>query len=274
MLGKPLIADIESLGSMTTMSDLPPYDAEKAYAEWSRIPVDDFDYMTAEDLMILAPQQFRELVEMTGGARFDRLGWRNEDGLLERFMLGSGVQDKTVVDFGCGLGIDACSFTMHGAQVTLADMHPKMLLVAQYTMIAKTSFIPNRLMVISLRWPYFIIKDVDLFWSLGVLHHTPHIGKILERMCGSLRAGGECRIVLYSDRRWEEMMGEPVPSEPTWKHPRFDEFVKKCDTVGQYADWYNAEKIAALVEPFGELVSCEYLCRGQMVGAVIKPKVK
>lgn len=256
------------------MSDFPLYDVEKAYSEWSRIPVDDFDYMSAHDLMILSPPQLRELIDMASGIRFNQLGWRNEGGSLEKFMLGGGVSDKMVVDFGCGLGVDACWFTMHGAKVVLADMHPNMLRMAQQSMVMRTGFISPRLMVTSPYWPFFIIDSVDVFWSLGVLHHTPHIGKILERMCGSLNPGGECRIVLYSDKRWEEMMGESVPSGPTWQHPRFQEFVRKCDTVGQYADWYNAEKIAALVEPFGEMVSCEPLCKWQMVGAVIKAKGK
>lgn len=256
------------------MSDEPPYDVERAYAEWSRLPVDDFDYMSADELMILAPQQLRELVDMASAVRFDKNGWRNEGGALERFMLGNGVTGKIVVDFGCGIGIDSCWFTVRGASVILADMHPAMLRVAQQSLIVKTGFIPQRLMVVSPYPPHFIIKNVDLFWSLGVLHHTPYIGKILERMCGSLAPGGECRIVLYSDKRWKEMMAEPPPSEPTWKHPRFQEFVRKCDTVGQYADCYNAEKIKTMVEPFGEMVSCDYLCRGQFVGAVIKPKGK
>src|SRR5258708_3747483 len=113
-----------------------------------------------------------------------------------------------------------------------------------------------KIVVVQMVEPYFILDveneadyfkmdgKIDLFWSFGVLHHTPFISGILKRACSFLRQPeGECRICLYSDKGWERLMEEPTPTIPTHEHPRFQEYVRKKDPVGFYADWYNQKKI-------------------------------
>jgi hypothetical protein len=67
------------------------------------------------------------------------------------------------------------------------------------------------------------------------------------------------------------MTGEKLPQEEIWKHPKFEEFTKKCDSVGNYADAYDMEKIKRIVEGFGEVIDCRYLSDDQFIGATIKP---
>ena len=253
------------------------YDPDQALREWSRIPIDDLDYFSADELLILRPEQLYQLVRMAMSIRWDRNQWRNKDGALVQFMFGDDQnrwKGKTVMDFGCGLGLDSVLFAANGANVILADMHPKGLMLAQQALIQGTGgIIPSRICITSPVPPFFVTGGFDLFWSMGVLHHTPFCGEILKRACQLLNPGGEIRVCLYSDKRWKQMM-DCDPPEDTPNHPRFQEFVKKCDAVGQYADWYEGGKVQKLVEGFAELTDSRYLCDDQFVGVVLKPKGK
>ena len=67
-------------------------------------------------------------------------------------------------------------------------------------------------------------------------------------------------------------MNEEPPAD-TPGHSRFAEFVRKCDTVGNFAEWYDEAKLRQLVGDFATVEWFRYLGNDQLVGAVIKPKV-
>lgn len=257
--------------------DRPPYDFGEALKAWTRIPIDDFDYMTPDELLRLHSDQVIGLARLAYQIRFDPGMWRNRGNSLVDFMaLPKWDGGKYVVDYGCGLGLDSQRFAMGGAQPIMVDLHPKGLFLAHKLMAAMTGFIAKRLSLATDNPPFLPVDlTFDLFWSMGVLHHTPLIGHILREACDKLKPNGECRICLYSDKRWRDLTGETeTPTGPTWKHPKYLTYVRACDTVGHYADWYDAAKIAGVVKGFADVVECRYLCEGQMIGAVIKPKGK
>jgi SAM-dependent methyltransferase len=247
------------------------YDPDQALREWTRIPIDDLDYFSAEELLILRPEQLREIAALAFTVRWDPNQWRNRGNSLIEFMSPLSWMGKTVMDFGCGLGLDSVVFLRNKANVILADMHPRNLALAQRVLVYETGHIPSRICVTSPVPPFFLTGGFDLFWSMGVLHHTPFCGEVLEQACSLLNPGGEIRACLYSDRRWKQMM-ECDPPEDTPGHPRFQEFVEKCDAVGAYADWYDEAKVEKLVEGFAGVTECKYLCDDQFIGVVLKPK--
>jgi hypothetical protein len=68
----------------------------------------------------------------------------------------------------------------------------------------------------------------------------------MRRFHDLLRPGGEVRLMLYSDKGWQVATGDPEP--PNWSDrvedlPGFATFVRFFDGVGEYADWYSADKI-------------------------------
>ena len=244
------------------------YDLTQSYESWSEVPLDDLGYYSAHDIMILSHVQRMDLLRMAMENRWNLCGWRNRDNSLVEFMQPERWAGKHVMDFGCGFGLDGIRFGAAGAQVTLADINPRNLNLAQQNAGALGVFADAK--IVSTLWPFFVLdKPVDLFWSMGVLHHFPYASAVLKQAVDSLSPTGECRILLYSDRRWVDMMGEPPP-ENTETHPRFAEYVRKCDSVGHYADWYDEPKVNALVAGFGRVESVCYLCDNQMIGAVIK----
>ncbi len=251
-----------------------PYNFERAYHEWGRVPVDDFDYMTGEEIILLHPLQRKELFEIVNSIRYSPYQWRNRNNALTNFMGLDSLQNKTVIDFGCGMGLDAIQFVKSGANVILADMHPTLLLAAQQMMATVTHHRPVRMVITYANYPWFCSPKCDLFWSFGVLHHNPYIKGILQEACNNLNEGGVCKVILYSDVRWAAMTDEKLPDYDIWKHPKFHDFVRKCDTVGEYADAYSQVKIHACVKDFAEITDFCYLCDDQFIGVTLKPKVK
>ena len=249
------------------------YDFDASFAAWSRIPVDDFDYLSAREILLLAPSQRKELIELASTFRWAHDRWRNRNGSLLQFMTASASPDKIALDFGCGFGLDAVELFKVGMGVILADLHPWVLLLANQTLISATNGgMAMKLCPVAPLWPYFDPgHKIDLFWSMGVLHHFPWGMQILRRACECLNPGGECRICLYSDKRWKEMVGD-LPQGNSWDDLRFAEFARKCDAVGSWADWYNEEKLKEAVRDFADVAECVYLCDDQFIGAVIKPK--
>lgn len=249
------------------------YDFDKSLVDWRRVPLDDFDYMEADDFLILSPEQRKELINIGLSQRYAPIQWRNKDNCLLEFMQPKRWINKTVMDFGCGLGLDSIVFNQHGAFIYLADINPRTLMAAQQTLACWLDVHPKRLIVVGPDWPYWRMPpgSIDLFWSLGCLHHTPKGPDLIRRACQCLTKDGECRVVLYSDRQWEKVMGEPPPENVTG-HPRFDEWVRKMDAVGNYADWYNEEKLKKAVEKFAVVTECKYISADVFIGAVIKPK--
>lgn len=250
------------------------YDFTAAVREWRRVPWDDYGYLDSEDVLNMDVPQFRELVRNTYAIRFDPYQWRNRRDSLLWFMDPMRWAGKRVLDFGCGFGADGITFGKCGAQVLLADINPSTLRVAQRSMQVM-GFNPRALVVVTDHPPFFlhdcVQEGVDLFWSNGVLHHLPYMGRILESAVRLLRPGGECRVLLYSARRWREVTGTEPP-EDTHSSKAFSKFVR-LDAVGTYSDWYDEDKLNKVVGEFANVVSCQDLFDGQLIGAVIKPKV-
>ena len=250
------------------------YRFDEAVKEWSRLPVDDFDYVSVAEMMSMTLVQRKQLLDWAWTMRRNRNSWRNRDGCLDRFMEEFPVEGKRVCDFGCGLGLDAAWFAIRGAEIVLADISPLSVAMANQVICTIAEVCAKQLVIVYEGAPWFFLREkVDLFWSLGCLHHTPNAGALLKRACEQLKLGGECRILVYSDRRWLRLMGEAIPgiTEEVSRHPRFAEWVKKNDAVGNYADWYNEEKLQQLVKDFGEIKKCEYLSDGEFLAAVIQP---
>lgn len=240
--------------------------------EWGAIPVDDVGYIPTTTLLQLSDPQLVQLIMLARQFRYHPEGWRNQDNTLVDFMALGDIRGKVVVELGCGFGIDALTFSARGAEVILADIAPYTLAVAR-RVLSLAGSPAQKLMIVLEGPPYFekYPKPVDLFWAMGVLHHTPKAAEIIDRAFSVLKVK-ECRIVLYSDKRWERLMGEPAPpvGQPIIEHPRCQEWVRLNDEVGQYADWYSPERIRAQFGAVGEIVETPYIGDGQLIGAVIR----
>ncbi len=117
---------------------------------------------------------------------FDRLG--GSQGKL------SGSQG-TLLEVGCGIGVDSIQLAKCGFDVTAVDLTENALVVAK-------EFAAHREVNVDFRLGNaegldFPDATFDVVYSFGVLHHTPDIEKSVAEVRRVLKPGGTAYVMLY-----------------------------------------------------------------------------
>lgn len=240
------------------------YSFRQATKEWARVPVDNIAYADPEQLKNMPAAEFKELVKRFEENRYSISGWRNHQHKWRDYLGLDTTRNKMVLDFGCGFGIESLQFVKTGNNVILADINQSSLDTATRC-LGVNGFKALQTVLVSGEVPFFNLEGqsraYDIFYSNGVLHHTPRFREILLRACEHLADDGEIRLMLYSDVGWVIATNEQLPevSEDVTTNPSFWKFVRFFDEVGTYADWYNREKLEHVVGDFLDVVFCEYI---------------
>jgi SAM-dependent methyltransferase len=91
---------------------------------------------------------------------------------------------RRVLEIGCGLGTDTMNFARAGARVTAVDLSSRSLELARQR--AEVFSLQNRITFVEAdaeRLSEFVEPATyDLVYSFGVIHHTPHPGRVLEQI--------------------------------------------------------------------------------------------
>lgn len=235
--------------------------------QWSHLPVDDVGYFSSRDLLEVSDAELFKIVSQMRVTRYG--GWRNHQGLWREVLGLDSTTDKDVLDFGCGLGLEALEFAFAGNRVSLADLSVHNLRVAE-RVLGLFGFSPVSIFEVSDQFPYFdgSFSFFDVFYCNGVLHHIPWARSVMEVAHDILRPDGEARLMLYSDIGWRQATGSKPPADVT-VHPKFEKFVRHFDAVGDYSDWYSEAK---LTDRFGDLFDvsrCEYLTEARIYLAAV-----
>lgn len=240
-------------------------------AAWSHPPVDDVGYVSSTEMLSWSTPKLRRVVEQMHRARYG--GWRNHENRWRDVMGLDELTDRDVLDFGCGIGLEALELARGGNRVSLADVSTVNTdLAARVLATFDRSHVRSYL--VGDAYPYVgaPAASFDVFYCNGVLHHCRWPRAIIERAHELLRSGGEVRLMVYSDVGWRLATGTEPPGDAT-KHDRFATFVRFFDAVGDYADWYDRRR---LVERFGDLFDverCEYLTPDdRYLGAVLRKR--
>jgi ubiquinone/menaquinone biosynthesis C-methylase UbiE len=102
----------------------------------------------------------------------------------------------SVLDVGCGQGVDLARYAMAGASVTGVDLTPRHVELARAHMGSlglKAEVVEGDAEALP-----FPDRSFDRVSSNGVLHHTPDMPAALREIRRVLRPGGETRIVVYN----------------------------------------------------------------------------
>jgi SAM-dependent methyltransferase len=114
-----------------------------------------------------------------------------------------GYRGRTVLDIGCGAGIDLARFARGGAAVTGID------LAASAVDLARTNFaqqgLPGRFEVADAEQLPFPDNTFDLVYGHGVVQYTPSPQRLLAECRRVLKAGGEAIFQVYN--RWSWLNG-------------------------------------------------------------------
>ena len=247
---------------------VPSFAAQKK--AWASPPVDDIGYLPATDLLAMDDHEFCTVMRKMEENRYG--GWRNLRNRWIDSLRIDDTHDKRVLDYGCGVGVEALQFAPTN-RVWVADIAPGNLKVAK-RLFALSDYQLEGALLIKGSAPYLVPPEpLDVIHCSGVLHHIVDPVPIVQAMAGWLVEGGELRLMLYSDRAWLAATGEYPPPGDVTDSPLREKFVRQWDAVGDWADWYNQQR---LVDRFGEWFSvADYqpITRaGEFVGAVLQKK--
>lgn len=107
---------------------------------------------------------------------------------------------KRLLEVGCGMGTDLLQFARGGASVTGVDMTPRSVEISRqhfrvYDMDADLALTDAE------RLP-FADESFDVFYSNGVLHHTPNTEEAIREAHRVLKMGGTAKVMLYYRSSW------------------------------------------------------------------------
>lgn len=235
------------------------FEGAKQVEAWSKPPVAGCNQSTVE----IAKQPlswYRDNVQTLYENQYSQPScWEDR---YRRFMKLDDTDHKTIMDFGCGFGLDALSYLAknYGNSIILADIVPSNLIVATNCILSQ-AYAPRAMVLATVDTPFFQSDPIDIFHSAGVLHHTPFVRSILKRAVEILNEDGEIRLMLYTDHLWRiATRTEPGSIEQDVRHhPMFDHYVRFCDAVGSYSDWYSREKLEYRFGDFLEITFFDYL---------------
>jgi ubiquinone/menaquinone biosynthesis C-methylase UbiE len=107
---------------------------------------------------------------------------------------------KSVLEIGCGMGIEAGEFARHGAHVVAIDLSPKTVELAKqyfaFNNLHGTIEVGN---AEQLRFPD---NTFDLVVSIGVLYYTPDTQKAIDEIGRVLKRAGKAVCLFYNRYSW------------------------------------------------------------------------
>lgn len=224
------------------------------------------------DLLAYSDEQLLELARRMERTRYG--GWRNHEGRWRRALGLDDTHGKTVLDYGCGVGVEALQYAKAGNQVVVADLTARGVTLALRVLEVngyqgQASLIREGPRLLRPAWPP---RSFDVIHCAGVLHHIPDPRPTVELAYRLLKGRGELRLMVYSDRAWRHATGTEPPDDVTG-HPQLERYVRTMDEVGGWADWYNRVRLESR---FGDLFAirrCEWLGPdGQYLAAVLTRK--
>jgi SAM-dependent methyltransferase len=259
---------------------------EGAAAAWRWLPVDDRGYYDAADLLRLSDTELADLINQMEIERYQ--GWRNQgnwwmDNLLQmekRFghTTGSGergdLTDARIIDWGCGIGLEALQYARAGADVYLADINEINVALAArvVSLMHGPEAIGGRIVIGRDDFAGNAFALFDIIHCVGVLHHIRYPQKTLEQMHALLRPHGELRLMLYSDLAWEQATGTGV--EECFDDALRQEFITKMDFAAvPWSDWYDQEKLERAAGEAWHVARCVYLEPDmRFLAAILEPR--
>jgi ubiquinone/menaquinone biosynthesis C-methylase UbiE len=115
-----------------------------------------------------------------------------------------GYLGKSVLEIGCGIGLDALEFAKNGADVTAIDLSPRNIELARkyfaYNGLRATIEVGN---AEALR---FADNTFDLVVAIGVLYYTPNTETAVEEILRVLKPQGKAICMFFNRYSWYTLL--------------------------------------------------------------------
>ena len=224
---------------------------------WSRVPVDDVGYVSSAELLALPDNQLRALIADMEVTRYK--GWRNHRGGWVSWMALDRLPER-VLDFGCGTGIEALQYARRGHAVSVTDICDHNVVLAE-RVLALHGYRPERAWVQAPGGDVILRKlRFDAVHMAGVLHHIREPVPVIREVARHLPAGGQLRLMVYSDQGWRIATGTEPPAEVTG-HEAQERFTRFFDAVGSWADWYDEDRLRERFGTWFGVTQARYITR-------------
>lgn len=234
---------------------------------WSAPPVDDIGYLLSSDLLTWDDEALADLISQMAQSRYR--GWRNYE-MRWRNVLGlDRTHGQDVLDYGCGVGLEALQYAKARNRVTVADIAADNTLLAE-RVLALEGYECRRELIRSNQPFVDTGATFDVIHCCGVLHHIPNADEVVEFMASLLRDEGELRLMVYSDQAWRIAVGTEPPDGPVENNPGFERYWQHWDPIGGYADWYSEDTLTTRFGEWFRVNTYEPLTEhGEYAGAVL-----
>jgi SAM-dependent methyltransferase len=246
--------------------------------QWSSPPVDDIGYLPSADLLAMEDEPLLDLVFEMETNRYH--GWRNFENRWRRVLRIDETTKKNVLDYGCGVGIEALQYARNGNNVSVADIVETNVELAS-RVIYLSGYTTVHEMVINGKEPFLPYLHPDthkqdsfhVIHCAGVLHHIPKPIPVVRSMHEWLKPEGELRLMLYSDEAWKIATKTEPPGGDVYDYVEFDRFWQHWDAVGGYADYYTRQRLAERFGQWFHIETCQPLTEhGEYIGAVLRKR--
>jgi SAM-dependent methyltransferase len=239
---------------------------EERVEQWSSPPVDDVGYISSASLLKLREDDLMEVVETMESSRYG--GWRNYENRWWQFLGLGSTRDRYVLDYGCGVGIEALQYCRGGNDVVVADISRDNVRLAM-RILALQGFNVGSFQIVPDNLVNGLFGSWDIVHCCGVLHHIPNAAEVVEQLALKMSDEGELRLMVYSDEAWRLAVGTDPP-EVVEEDPGFETYWKRWDAVGGYADWYDADRLDLRFGEWFEVRDTQYLTeKGEYLGAIL-----
>lgn len=105
-----------------------------------------------------------------------------------------------LLEVGCGMGTDLLQFARGGARVTGVDYTPRSVEISRQHL--RTYEMPGDFSLADAENLPFGDETFDVFYSNGVLHHTPDTARTVREAHRVLKKGGTAKVMLYYRHSW------------------------------------------------------------------------
>jgi ubiquinone/menaquinone biosynthesis C-methylase UbiE len=126
--------------------------------------------------------------------RFDKLRY------LPRVVKFDGYRGQSLLEIGCGAGIDLVRFALGEANVTGIDLAPTSIELAQTNFDQRG--LQAALHVMNGEAMRFADNSFDVVYMHGVLQYTADPAQMISEACRVLRPGGQLILMVYNKYSW------------------------------------------------------------------------
>jgi SAM-dependent methyltransferase len=119
---------------------------------------------------------------------------------LLRLVPFDGSRGQTVLEVGCGAGIDLARFARGGAVVTGVDVAPSAIALARANFAQQG--LPGEFQVADGEQLPFADGTFDLVYAHGVVQYTAHPQRLVDEVRRVLKPGGRAIFQVYNRRSW------------------------------------------------------------------------